>query len=296
MPHVSDLPLLLTEPAGDLCSTCHDLEDEDLVSAHLGADLTNLVCGSCHTPHGSGHPSLLAANLHEPVLDGCDLCHQDTFDQFTESDSTEVCLMCHDDISDFAAAATVPHDAMELGGCTDCHNPHASSQPRLVKAPGAGPCAECHEDQVPGEGEVAHRLIDSHGCASCHSPRGGEEETLLRTTGSDLCLSCHNVERVDPAGRLVADPESVPGRLGDPETFSRRIPQIHINAVGRGHPVEFHLALGSPVAEIVERAEVTWEGEMTCMTCHDPHKGRTRTILRWDAVTAAGTCVACHPK
>jgi predicted CXXCH cytochrome family protein len=57
-PHASEQATLLSAPAEELCQECHDLEDDDLAGAHLGADLGKLRCTNCHTPHGSGNPSL----------------------------------------------------------------------------------------------------------------------------------------------------------------------------------------------------------------------------------------------
>ncbi|MCB1037903.1 MAG: cytochrome c3 family protein, partial [Acidobacteria bacterium] len=187
-PHGSPEPHLLTMEPGEVCSTCHDTDDDDLRGAHLGADLSRLTCTQCHTPHGSGHEKLLAKNLHWPVTEGCETCHQGSFDNLSEGGSPDLCLLCHDDIGELASSATVPHAALELGTCTDCHNPHASAQQSLLKQAGGGVCLECHDEQAPSGGEIAHGIISLVGCQACHEPHGGERPRLLRRSGNELCL------------------------------------------------------------------------------------------------------------
>jgi len=135
LPHVSERAALLTEQKDDLCRLCHDVEDSDLVASHLGANLARLDCLGCHTPHGSGHDSLLAENLHPPVEAGCEICHEGAYDELLEDGDSPLCLLCHEEIQQIADEAETPHGALEVARCADCHNPHASPQASLVKAP-----------------------------------------------------------------------------------------------------------------------------------------------------------------
>ena len=36
-----------------------------------------------------------------------------------------------------------------------------------------------------------------------------------------------------------------------------------------------------------KRIETEFKGELSCLACHDPHKGRTRQILRWGVTSGA---------
>ena len=234
----------------------------------------------------------LAANLHPPLEDGCDTCHEGGHDELMEGGGTELCLFCHEDPSE---GHEVPHEALELASCTDCHNPHASAQEKLVKAPGAGPCAECHDDQAAGSDEVAHGVIDLVGCRACHEPHGGQNDRLLRLSGAELCLACH------PSGGLRV-PEGVPSvRLLDrfelPAAAAAQIAGVRLSADGqRNHPVPGHRVLGTPTQAELAVTETSHTGELTCLSCHDPHKGRTRQLLLWNAESAMEACQACHQK
>jgi predicted CXXCH cytochrome family protein len=295
-PHTADQPALLNADAGELCSGCHDLADEALGTAHLGADPAALECVSCHTPHGSGHPKLLATTLHPPVLDGCEMCHEGSHDELMEDGESALCLVCHDDVGELAAQSPVPHAALEMGTCADCHNPHASAQASLLAAPGDAVCANCHEDQAPGEGEVAHGVIDLLGCQACHEPHGGEREKLLRAETTELCLGCHDPSRVNP----VEDQPTVTvlDRFELAPEIVRAMASLRLTPDGQfGHPTESHRVLGTPTDEKLRDWNIDTDhvGELTCVTCHDPHKGRSKLILRWNARSSAEACRNCHP-
>ncbi|MHC4429413.1 MAG: cytochrome c3 family protein, partial [Planctomycetota bacterium] len=265
----------------------------DLVAAHLGADLAALDCNSCHSPHGAGHAKLLAEHLHPPVEEGCDTCHEGGFDELMEGGGSELCLFCHDDVGEHP----VLHAALELGSCTECHNPHATAQEKLVKAPGAGPCAECHDEQTPGEGEVAHGVIDLVGCRACHEPHGGENEKLLRQTGVELCLSCHAAGAVRAADDALL--ATLAGRFEVRAVDAAAIRPVLLSPDGeRNHPVAGHRTVGKPTEAEIQAGNVesTFDDELSCLTCHDPHKGRSRQLFRWNAANAAEACQACHVK
>ncbi|MFQ5791708.1 MAG: cytochrome c3 family protein [Acidobacteriota bacterium] len=294
-PHRAEKQNLLAEPVPDLCLFCHDAEDPPLVQAHLQADIGALQCTSCHTPHGAGNPKLLARYFHEALADGCDTCHEGTANEVLEDGESELCLMCHDDIGELVEKAAVPHPALEVGRCIDCHNPHASSQEHLVKAPAGGECLECHDEQGAARGELAHGVIDLLGCRACHEPHGGENAKLLRESGSALCLACHDSKnlRVDRGARSVL----LLNRFDVAAESARLIPVLRLSADGvRNHPVTGHRVVGAPTEEELRRIETTFEGELSCLACHDPHKSRSDKLLVGGAASTMEACLQCHPK
>lgn len=294
-PHGSEQPRLLNDSPKQLCFLCHDPGDADLSKAHLGADPSRLLCIGCHTPHGNGNPKLLAKTVHPPLLDGCDTCHDGAYNKWWEGGSPDLCLLCHDDIGEAAEKAPVPHAAMEVGTCTDCHNPHATPQDKLIKSPGAGPCADCHDDKVAGPGEVAHGVIDSIGCRACHEPHGGTRENLLRAPGDELCLGCHGPN----AFEVPDDAETVTllGRFEVPADAARALPRLALSADGeRNHPVAMHRVRGLPTEQELKKIETSFTGELTCLVCHDPHKGASKRLFRWGASLTQEACLHCHSK
>jgi predicted CXXCH cytochrome family protein len=292
-PHATEGERLLESAPPELCTLCHDTADEELAASHLAADLDALACQSCHDPHGSEHPSLLARTLHPPVTEGCDTCHEGSARDLAEDGDSALCLMCHDDIGEAAAAAAVPHPALEMARCADCHNPHASAQDHLIALPAGGECAQCHEDQTAGPGEVAHGVIELIGCRACHEPHGGSEPRLLRKSGSELCLSCHDrrrfAENDSPTVRVL-------GRFELPAEDVMEASLLLSADSDHGHPVLGHRTLGTPTKRELRATKVDFEGELRCLTCHDPHKGRSRLLLNWGAVAGVDACTQCHTK
>ncbi|MHC4925566.1 MAG: cytochrome c3 family protein [Planctomycetota bacterium] len=203
--------------------------------------------------------------------------------------------MCHEEIGEHAEQAAVPHVALEVARCADCHNPHASPQANLVRRPDGATCTECHEDQAPGEGEVRHAVIEQLGCEACHEAHGGQKPKLLREEGDALCLHCHGEGALEaPAGVTSV---VVLDRFEVPAEQAAMVPIVRLSSDGeRGHPLPKHRVRGTPTERELKNAESTFEGEMSCLTCHDPHKGRSSQILRWGAESGTAACQHCHKK
>ncbi len=294
-PHRSTRARLLKEEPKALCQSCHDPADDALKKAHLGADMASLDCTSCHSPHGAGNPKLLARYVHAPVLEGCDGCHEGSSSQLVEKGEKALCLACHEEVGKRAAAAKVPHAAMEGAECKDCHNPHASAQEKLVKLPRGGECIACHEAQGAAPGEVIHGAVDLLGCRSCHEPHGGDNPKMLRTVGNALCLGCHAPEKLrakeGAATVILAD------RFEVPAARARTIRTVLLSPDGvRGHPTPDHRVSGAAKLGHASRVSSTWKEELSCLACHDPHKGRSRQLLRWNIADGTEACLKCHPK
>ncbi len=293
-PHVSSGPRLLSSAPKELCLTCHDPDDGELSGKHLGAGMAGLDCTSCHDPHGSAHGKLLARNLHPPLQDGCDTCHEGGADKLMEDGESSLCLMCHDTVGEMAESAQFPHAAMEMIRCADCHNAHASPNERLVSGDGGQVCSVCHDSKTAGEGETGHGAVDRFGCQACHLPHGGDQVSMLRIPGDDLCLGCHGIGTV----RIPDDGSSVVllDRYEVTVDEARALTTLDLfDKNTRGHPIEGHLVRGTPKNKRVNRVQSTYQGELGCLTCHDPHKGTGGYLFRWNAGNRMEACTHCHP-
>ena len=76
-------------------------------------------CDSCHKPHGSANPKLLATGEFAT----CMTCHEDKKAEFTN---------------------TFVHKPVESGDCAACHNPHASENAKLLTDTTDKVCMRCH--------------------------------------------------------------------------------------------------------------------------------------------------------
>ncbi len=295
--HTAERASLLIEPIPQLCLECHDADDADLTEKHLGADLRSIHCMSCHDPHGSSEPALIATgSLHEPFTDDCTTCHEDGANQILEQGSRDLCYMCHTEIEDFVQQAAVPHEAMDIGECIDCHSPHASRQPKLIKARGGRVCTACHDDkEATDPDQVSHGAIEWIGCHSCHLPHGGDSENLLRKTGNGLCTDCHLRDRVrrNDDGSL-----SLPGGFLLTSSRAERLRYVDLQgSTGRNHPIPFHPVSGEIKASgKVQIAEKFVGQQLGCLSCHTPHVGRSPKLFAKEAPDAQELCIECHQK
>lgn len=297
--HRSERRSLLSLPVPELCARCHDPKGEELRREHLGADLAKLDCASCHDPHGSGAGRLfLGGSVHAPFAGRrCESCHPDrSAPKTAPAGGRALCTGCHPEVEEGASKAKVRHAALD-GDCTLCHAPHVSARSGLVKGGDGEACGWCHVGQVPGAGEVAHGVIASLGCEACHEPHGGAEEKLLRRSGDGLCLACHDAALLKPAAGTAE--VRLLGRFAIPAKAAAAIRAVAVVPSGPvNHPVGGHRSSGPPPppSKVFPRIHATFQGEMRCLTCHDPHKGKSSRLLVKGAATATESCLQCHPR
>ena len=286
----------LTKALPALCVDCHDVKDAGLQKAHQNQPFGTANCVSCHDPHESAAPKLLARFTHPPFADQqCDVCHAPAKDgkvALTQTDVKTLCVTCHDDKARLIETAKVQHPGA-AGDCTDCHSPHASRQPGLPKTDSVDICLGCHSDIADlAKKPFHHQPAFSQGCATCHQPHGGDNEHLLRAkTPNALCLECHGPD---------AQPKKLEGerliaifngsvRLPDDYFTKNKVVVLPIK-YGLGHPVAGH-----PVSDLVDPADPSKvKTPMNCLTCHQPHSSAQPDLLVKDQANNMAFCSTCH--
>lgn len=75
-------------------------------------------------------------------------------------------------------------------GCSDCHNAHGSSGPKLmVRDSVNATCYTCHMEK---RGPFVHNHEPvSEDCGNCHNPHGTTAENMLKVRAPFLCHQCH---------------------------------------------------------------------------------------------------------
>ncbi len=183
-----------TKEVDATCETCHAGTHPNFDrSPHAKA---NVGCISCHDIHGSKEEKLLKAPqptlcyqchadqkaqfdmpIHHKVNEGlvkCSDCH-DVHGSFlannvrSTEDSNAVCTKCHTDVR---GPFTFEHAPVRAEGCTTCHTPHGTQNPRLLNMPSIATL-----------------------CNQCHSPlsAGGVHGMDAGSTTVTPCVTCHTM-------------------------------------------------------------------------------------------------------
>jgi predicted CXXCH cytochrome family protein len=303
--HGSKHTALLNDKEVDLCLNCHDAEEESFTSKHYQQKPDDLTCSECHNPHGSGGPKLLNTYAHPPFKEKeCDTCHDGLTDdkkiKLAAEDTSELCLNCHDDKApDDTGKGLSRHGALEVGSCTACHSAHAASQNHLVKAHTSRLCLTCHEDRAEERGKLAfvHPVIDSIGCEACHDSHFAKNDGLLLETANRLCNGCH-LQGADrkSSGQTV----TLFGKLKLRASELNAYKKILLSAdLSRGHPQQGHPVSGTVTPKSIKNKRLrglSFSGEMTCLSCHDPHAGAAPQLFVNRIAGRFQLCLTCHKK
>jgi DmsE family decaheme c-type cytochrome len=149
------------------------------------------ACLACHKgtqrTHWDGSP-------HQSAGLACNDCHKihspvDTVRQ--RETQTEVCYTCHKDRR--ADMSKISHHPVPEGkmACSDCHNPHGSVGPHLMKKDTVNEtCWTCHADKR-GPFLWEHQPV-TEDCTNCHNPHGSNITPLLKSRPPFLCQECHD--------------------------------------------------------------------------------------------------------
>jgi DmsE family decaheme c-type cytochrome len=153
------------EKRNEVCLGCHQngLRMNWQGSQHQSNDI---ACVSCHTIHAVKDPILV--KISQP----------------------EKCFTCH--AEQRALSFQFSHHPIREGKvvCSDCHNPHGSPGPTLLKEVRVTDlCYTCHADKR-GPQLWEHQPVRED-CTNCHNPHGSVNPRLLKEKVPFLCLDCH---------------------------------------------------------------------------------------------------------
>lgn len=199
----------------ETCLTCHKagLRMHWPGSQHQTNDV---VCANCHTIHSATDPMLVKL-LQPPVCFGC---HKEQRAQIKQ-------ISAH------------PLDAGKMA-CSDCHNPHGSSGPKLLaKNTVVETCLTCHAEKR-GPFLWEHQPVNED-CTNCHTPHGSNIAPLLKSRPPFLCDECHDGPHNSqaPYGTAVAGLQgqgAVPGGNPNSNAVGRACMNCHVMIHGSNSP------------------------------------------------------------
>jgi predicted CXXCH cytochrome family protein len=245
-----------------------------------------LVCETCHAAHGAKYESFLIESGRDSSL--CLECHGDKDNRAPDGSKKPFHVVNVEPVTAripdalIKAGARVGHDGEII--CQSCHKIHRNEISRqgllIQNERQSALCLACHSDKkviaetqhnllltAPDEKNLAGETVAQAGvCSACHLPhreaRRLEEGKTQLTQG--LCLSCHS--KGNNAAKAALS--------GAQHPLAVRPVKTNVNAMT---DLPLFNAFG-----FQDR-----DGEMTCTTCHDPH--------RWRADRAAGAAEKDSP-
>jgi len=148
----------------------------------------------CLTCHKGTNRTFWGGGQHENSGMACNDCHkvhQPADKLLNRKTQTEVCFTCHkDQRADSHKISTHPIDAGKVV-CSDCHNPHGSTGPKLLKFNTVNEtCWSCHAEKR-GPFLWEHQPVNEN-CTNCHTPHGSNITPLLKDRPPFLCDDCHD--------------------------------------------------------------------------------------------------------
>ncbi|NQT87238.1 hypothetical protein HQ560_10770, partial [bacterium] len=238
------------------------------------------------------HASDKKGLLSMPLLEMCEACHDEQFDEIN-------------------GKGIRSRHAMAIKGkaCLSCHTSHSSSHAKLLTVASRATCLSCHTDPVkagkhtlPGmKAQLAkkhvHGPTEDEDCTECHSPHGSKQVTLLKHAypasfysafASDayaLCFECHDAELV-----TVADTDE----HTEFRNAKRNLHHLHVNKKTKGRScrtchaahasdqpsqIRNSVPFGSSGWSIPIRFQKTEDGGSCQSGCHEPRRyDREKTI------------------
>jgi DmsE family decaheme c-type cytochrome len=197
------------EVRNQVCLSCH--QGDQMVINWQGSQMqrAGVACTDCHKPHAAKDPMLVKSEQsqicftchqdiradtykysHHPIREGlvtCSDCHNpmgspgDT-KELKEFTVNQTCYNCH---ADKRGPMLWEHQPVR-DNCLNCHTPHGSDQPRLMKEPMNFLCSSCHSAEANQSGGAF----------------GGAHSVMTGPTGNAFfnsalanqrtCLSCHS--------------------------------------------------------------------------------------------------------
>lgn len=189
------------------CESCHGpgeahMNDPEKVKPVQFNKITaKAVTETCATCHNRGPHALWKGSQHEARNVSCVTCHsvhqpKSANAQLKAVNQQQQCMSCHrDKVAKLDRSGHMPVREGKME-CASCHNPHGSTNVRLLKAGNTinESCATCHTEKR-GPFLFEHAGISGDSCATCHDPHGSNNDRMLVAKLPFLCQRCHNHTR-----------------------------------------------------------------------------------------------------
>ena len=150
---------MLKQSEPQLCISCHaEVKSQFQKPNHHRVLEGTMVCSDCHNPHGGFE------NKQTRLAVGAD----------------QACIKCH---TNKQGPFVFEHAPAKVEGCTICHIPHGSANPKMLKRPTVRQlCFECHtgiSEELSPQAPSLHNQaqIRYQACTVCHSAIHGSNSS-----------------------------------------------------------------------------------------------------------------------
>ena len=178
----------------------------------LPASERSAACLSCHV--NDPKRALWAGSQHDAADVACSACHKihDNQDKVRDrATQAEVCYTCHKEQR--AQMNRPSHHPVPEGKmvCSDCHNPHGSAGPKLLKRDSVNDtCYTCHAEK---RGPFVHQHDPvTEDCTNCHTVHGSVVSPMLKMRAPLLCQQCHTPHATGKVGAIGAPSVGTSGK------------------------------------------------------------------------------------
>lgn len=142
-------PHMLRASQPNLCYGCHtDIKADFGKPFHHKVNEGLMSCSDCHNPHGTFEKKGLKSAAQQDA----------------------VCVKCH---TETAGPFVYEHPPVKTEGCTSCHFPHGSPNPRLLTKSNVNTlCIQCHTASsftAPGIPSFHNQAVQYQACTVCHT-------------------------------------------------------------------------------------------------------------------------------
>ncbi len=242
------------------------------------------------------HGNILDAEVvHSVVSDGCETCHDQSFDNHPSREGNEfnltgevnqLCFDCHDEPSD----TLMSHKVFANGNCIACHSPHSSGNEYLIKTEDISElCITCHNIEK-SENMVKHGPVVSGQCNFCHNPHESVNAKLLKEKSPKLCFICHtNKEEVLSLPTIHEAYKGSCLQCHNPHNSKQEylvkeeLPNL---CLGCHVDIKGDMQNAKTIHKIINI-------EKSCISCHVPHSSKNKALVINEGKEL---CFSCHNK
>ncbi|GAB6082654.1 cytochrome c3 family protein [Desulfuromonas carbonis] len=189
--------------------------------------------------------------------------------------------------------------------CAGCHNMNPTPEQLAQTTPDTNPCAACHRRML--QDKYVHGPAGAFRCAYCHQPDSQPNRYQSPDGDAGLCNQCHQ-EKVDEfkKNKFVHGPVAVglcsvchdAHASNNPAQVVLPINDLclscHAKVSGAPHVVRGIRGEAHPLRGVQDPSQPG--RELSCVSCHNPHGGKTEYFFVRNINGRFSLCELCHQK